>query len=146
MTEEYIVRAILYYTKEHTWARIMSDGNVMSGITDYAQRRLGNITYVELPEVGCDVKQMQPLGSIESAKSVSDIYSTISGKVKEVNNKVVKDPSLINRDPYDLGWLVLVKPLRLEEEIKNLMEAETYSELIKSKRVDIEDKDHLPVN
>lgn len=135
MAEECVVRAFRYYTDEHTWARIMDDGNVMIGITDCAQKRLREIVFMQLPEVGSEVKQTQLFGSIESIKAVSDLYSPISGEVKEVNERVINDPHLINGDPYDAGWLVVIKPLELEKELKNLLDAEAYTELIKSKKV-----------
>jgi len=135
MAEEYEVRGIPSYTKEDTWARVMADGTVRVGITDFAQKMLKEITFIELPEVGSEVKQMQPFGSVESAKSVSDIYSPISGKVKEVNDSVIDDPSIINHDPYDAGWLVVIEPAKLEEELKNLLNADAYKALIKEKHL-----------
>ncbi|TZE82520.1 glycine cleavage system protein GcvH [Calorimonas adulescens] len=133
MAEEYEVRITLYYTKEDTWARVMTDGTVRVGITDFAQKMLKEIVFVELPEVGSEVKQMQPFASAESIKSVSDIYSPISGKVKEVNANVIDEPSIINRDPYDAGWLVVIEPTKLEEELNNLLNADAYKALIKEK-------------
>jgi len=135
MAQEYVVRAFRYYTEEHTWARIMDDGNVVVGITDCAQKQLREIVFIQLPEVGSKVKQMQLFGSIESIKAVSELHSPISGEVKEVNERVINDPSLINRDPYDAGWLVVIKPLELEEELKSLMDAEAYTQLIKNKKI-----------
>lgn len=135
MAQEYVVRAFRYYTEEHTWARIVDDGNVVVGITDCAQKQLREIVFIQLPEVGSKVKQMQLFGSIESIKAVSELHSPISGEVKEVNERVINDPSLINRDPYDAGWLVVIKPLELEEELKSLMDAEAYTELIKKKKI-----------
>jgi glycine cleavage system H protein len=134
MAEEYVVRAFRYYTENHTWARIMDDGNVVVGITDYAQKQIREIVFIQLPEVGSEVKQMQLFGSIESIKAVSELHSPISGEVKEINERVINDPSLINRDPYDAGWLVVVTPLRLKEELKSLKDAEAYAELIKNQR------------
>jgi len=133
MDGEYEVRAIPYYTREHTWARIMADGTVRVGITDYAQKMLREVVFVELPEVGSEVKQMEPFGSIESVKAVSDLYCPLSGKVKEVNEKVVNDPSIVNKDPYGEGWLVIIEPQKLEEELKNLLNADAYKKLIKEK-------------
>lgn len=135
MAEEYVVRAFRYYTEEHTWARIIDDGNVVVGITDFAQKQLRGIVFIQLPEVGSEVKQRQLFGSIESIKAVSEVHSPVSGEVKEVNERVINDPSLINRDPYDAGWLVVIKPLELEEELKSLMDAEEYTELIKNKKI-----------
>ncbi len=131
MSEEYEVRAIPYYTKEHTWARVMADGTVKIGVTDYAQKKLKEIVFVELPEVGSEVKRMEPFGTMESVKAVSELYSPVSGKVKEVNERVIENPNIINRDPYDTGWLITVEPTNLEEELKNLLDAETYKKLLK---------------
>lgn len=133
MADEYEVRAIPYYTKEDTWARVMADGTVRVGVTDYAQKMLKEVVFVELPEVGSEVKQMEPFGSIESVKAVADLYSSISGKVKEVNEKVINNPSIVNQDPYGEGWLVVIEPMNLEEELKNLLNADAYKKLIKEK-------------
>lgn len=94
---------------------------------------LNDIVVVELPEVGSEVRQMEPFASAESIKSVADIYSPLSGKVKEVNDRVVNEPSIINQDPYDAGWLVAIEPVDLEEELKNLLNADAYKTLIKEK-------------
>lgn len=111
----------------------MVDGTVRVGVTDYAQKMLREVVFVELPGVGSEVKQMEPFGSIESVKSVSDLYSPLSGKVKEVNEKVINDPSIVNKDPYGEGWLVIIEPRKLEEELKNLLNADAYKKLIKEK-------------
>ncbi|MEN6476739.1 MAG: glycine cleavage system protein GcvH [Rectinema sp.] len=133
MAEEYEVRAIPSYTKEDTWVRVMADGTARIGITDFAQKMLNDIVCVELPEAGSEVRQMEPFASAESIKSVSDIYSPISGKVREVNDRVVNEPSIINQDPYDAGWLVAIEPAKLEEELGNLLNADAYKALIREK-------------
>ncbi len=133
MSEEYEVRGIPAYTKEDTWARVMADGSVRVGITDYAQKMLKEIIFVDLPEAGGEVVQMQPFASAESSKAVSDVYSPVSGTIKAVNDEVIGDPSIINRDPYDAGWFVAIVPSNLEEEMKNLLDANAYKELIKEK-------------
>jgi len=130
MSDEYEVRAVPYYTKEHTWARVMADGTVKVGITDYAQKQLKEIVFIELPKVGNKVKQMKPFGSVESVKAVSDLCSPITGEVRKINKKLIDNPSLINRDPYEAGWMILIEPLKLEEELKNLLTAEDYRKLI----------------
>jgi glycine cleavage system H protein len=99
----------LQYTSEHEWAR-SEDGRVVVGITDYAQDQLGDVVYVGLPEPGTDVQAGQPLGEVESTKSVSDIYSPVTGKVLEKNAEVEENPELINDDPYGKGWLVAIEP------------------------------------
>lgn len=96
------------YTDEHEWAR-EEDGRILVGITDYAQDQLGDVVFVGLPEPGAEVQAGQPLGEVESTKSVSDIYSPVSGVVLEKNLEVEKNPELINEDPYGRGWLVAIQ-------------------------------------
>lgn len=95
------------YTKEHEWAR-EDEGRIVVGITEYAQDQLGDIVFVGLPEPGTEVTANQPLGEVESTKSVSDVYSPVSGKVLERNPEVEQRPELINEDPYGAGWLVSI--------------------------------------
>jgi glycine cleavage system H protein len=100
--------ADLKYSKEHEWVR--TDGNVATiGITDYAQGELGDIVFVELPSVGDGVSHMEPFGTIEAVKAVSDLFSPVSGKVVEVNAVLDDDPMVINRDPYGEGWMIKVE-------------------------------------
>src|ERR671914_1129814 len=99
----------LRYTKEHEWARV-EDGRVVVGITDYAQDQLGDVVFVGLPEPGTEVTAGQPLGEVESTKSVSDIYSPVTGKIIDKNGEVEHKPELVNSDPYGAGWLVVVQP------------------------------------
>ena len=133
MAEEYEVRGIPSYTDKDTWARVMADGTVRIGITDYAQKMLKEIMFVDLPDVGSEVVQMQPFASAESSKALSDVYSPVSGTVKAVNDDVMGDPGIINRDPYDAGWLVAIVPSNLEEDLKSLLSADAYKDLIKEK-------------
>ncbi|MGH2748140.1 MAG: glycine cleavage system protein GcvH [Actinomycetota bacterium] len=105
----------LRYTKEHEWART-DGGRVVVGITDYAQDQLGDVVFVELPEPGSQVQAGQPLGEVESTKSVSDIYSPTTGTIVEKNAEVEQDPELINSDPYGRGWLVVIEPAGGEQE------------------------------
>ena len=114
------------YTKEHEWARD-EDGRVTVGITDYAQDQLGDVVFVGLPESGTEVHAGQPLGEVESTKSVSDVYSPVSGKVVEKNPAVEATPELINSDPYGEGWLVIIEPSGTPGE---LMSAAEYRTLI----------------
>jgi glycine cleavage system H protein len=117
----------LRYTSEHEWAR-NEGGRVVVGITDYAQDQLGDVVFVELPEAGTEVEAGQPLGEVESTKSVSDIYSPVSGKVLEKNSEVEQNPALINEDPYGKGWLVTIESaggpgdLLSSDEYKKLIE------------------------
>lgn len=96
------------YTKEHEWAKD-DGGRVLVGITDYAQDQLGDVVFVGLPAPGSDVEAGKPFGEVESTKSVSDVYSPVSGKVAEKNGKVEDNPELVNSDPYGDGWLVAVE-------------------------------------
>jgi glycine cleavage system H protein len=98
----------LRYTDEHEWARA-EDGRVVIGITDYAQDQLGDVVFVTLPDPGSEVTAGQPLGEVESTKSVSDIYSPVTGVVREKNVGLDSNPELINEDPYGRGWLVVVE-------------------------------------
>jgi glycine cleavage system H protein len=127
----YEIRKDRFYTKEHEWALIEENKNVRIGITDYAQKSLHDIVYVEAPTIGLKVSQMSPIGSLESIKSVSEIYSPISGEVIEVNNKLSDSPEIINISPYDDGWIAIIKPTALNDEIKNLMKPEEYANHIK---------------
>lgn len=118
----------LLYTKEHEWAKIEDDIAVV-GITDYAQEQLGDIVYVELPEVGREVKQMESFGVVESVKAVSELFSPLSGTVEEVNEELNEHPELINQDPYGKGWIIKVK-IRDREETKKLLSHEEYRKFV----------------
>jgi len=118
--DNYEVPEGLYYSKDYEWAKIEGD-KVRVGITDYAQKQLREVVYVELPGVGDTVTQNQPYGSIESVKAVSDLVAPISGTIEEVNQEVMDKPEIVNEDPYGKGWLLVVKPSNLQEELKNLM-------------------------
>ncbi len=118
----------LLYTKEHEWARV--EGDVVTvGITDYAQSQLSDIVYVELPEVGTQVQAMEPFGTVEAVKAVSDLYSPVSGEVVAINERLADEPDLVNKDPYGEGWMIRVK-LSNPEELKNLLSPEEYEKLI----------------
>jgi len=120
-----------YYTKEHEWAQV--DENIVTvGITEFAQNQLGEIVYVELPEVGQKVTQNQPFGVVESVKAVSDLYSPVSGTVIEVNNTLVDDPAPLNDDPMNDGWLIRIE-MDTEKELAQLMRAGDYKKLIAEK-------------
>jgi glycine cleavage system H protein len=117
-----------FYTKEHEWANL--NGNIARvGITDYAQHKLGDITYVELPAIGKKVKQGEVLNGVESVKAASDVYSPLSGEVVKVNTALENDPGLINRSPYEDGWIAEIK-ISDENEIKNLMTANDYMKFL----------------
>jgi len=118
----------LYYTKEHEWARVEGDVATI-GITDYAQGELGDIVFVQMPQVGNETKQFNPCANIEAVKAVSDLFAPLSGKVLEVNSELAADPQLINKDPYGKGWILKVK-LSNKEELKNLMSPSDYKKLV----------------
>jgi len=122
------VPADLKYTKEHEWLRI--EGNVATvGITDWAQGELGDIVFVELPEVGAGVEQMESFGTIEAVKAVSDIYSPVNGKVTEVNAALDDDPMVINRDPYGDGWMIKIEVADAAQ-LEQLLDSDGYKKLI----------------
>jgi glycine cleavage system H protein len=98
----------LKYTKEHEWLQA-EDGVATVGITDYAQSELGDIVFVELPQVGDTVSQGEPFGTIEAVKTVADLFSPVSGEVSEVNPKIEEDPAVMNKDPYGEGWMMKIK-------------------------------------
>jgi len=131
MAEEYIVPENLYYTKEHEWLKIEGNTAIM-GITDYAQKSLHEIVFVDLPNVGRKVKQMESIGTVESVKAVSEIYTPISGQIIEVNTELSESPELINQDPYGKGWIAKIQPEKLNEEIKNLLTPQKYREYLKT--------------
>ncbi len=115
----------LKYSSEHEWAR-SDDSNVVEiGITHYAQDTLGDVVFVELPEVGSQVGQFDKFGEIESVKAVSDLFSPVSGTVTEVNDALEQAPELVNSDPYGDGWIMKVE-LADSSELESLMDAETY--------------------
>ena len=120
----------LYYTSEHEGVAI-HDNTATIGITDYAQSELGDIVFVELPEVGTKTVQMQTFGTIEAVKAVSDLFAPVSGEVTEINTNLEEQPELINTDAYGSGWLLKVE-LADDSEIKNLISAETYRQQIES--------------
>jgi glycine cleavage system H protein len=118
----------LKYTNEHEWARPEGDRATV-GITHYAQDALGDIVYVDLPPVGTAVTANQTFGEVESTKSVSDIYSPVTGTIVERNDELDKSPELINTDPYGQGWLVVIE-LADADELDELMDAGAYSDLV----------------
>ncbi|MFC0299030.1 glycine cleavage system protein GcvH [Geobacillus jurassicus] len=118
----------LRYSKEHEWVRVEGD-NVRIGITDFAQSELGDIVFVELPEVGTELTANEPFGSVESVKTVSELYAPISGTVVEVNESLNDNPEYVNESPYDKAWMIVVKPNDLSE-IDNLLTAEQYEAMI----------------
>jgi glycine cleavage system H protein len=119
----------LYYTKEHEWVKIESD-KCRVGITDYAQRSLHEVVYVDLPNIGKALTQNAIFGTVESVKAVSELYSPVSGEVMERNDKLVDSPELVNQQPYGAGWIVVVKPSRMSDDLKALLDAKAYGSLL----------------
>ena len=119
----------LRYTKEHEWAKVESD-KVRMGITDYAQDQLGDIVFVEAPEPGSTYSQGQECGTLESVKAVGELYIPISGEIVEVNTDLENSPDLVNRYPYEAGWLALVQPGN-PSEMDGLMDSEAYIKMLK---------------
>lgn len=111
----------LYYSTDYMWMRV-EDGNARIGITDYAQRQMREIVFVELPAVGDELQVNDPFGTVESVKSVSDLVAPVSGTVKDVNDEVTSKPELLNEDPYGEGWLLVISPTNLKRELKDLMD------------------------
>lgn len=119
----------LKYSKEHEWVKVLEEGKVLVGITDFAQDELGDIVFVNLPAVGQEIKVGETLASLESVKSASDVYSPVSGKVTEVNEKLKNSPELINEDPYGEGWIAVIE-LDDVSVLDALMGAEEYKQFI----------------
>ncbi|MCR2823104.1 glycine cleavage system protein GcvH [Lederbergia panacisoli] len=114
----------LRYSEEHEWVK-EEDGKIRIGITDFAQSELGDIVFVELPEVGDDVTADEPFGSVESVKTVSELYAPLSGKVVAVNEDLDDSPEFVNESPYEKAWMIVIEPSDLSE-MDNLMSADDY--------------------
>ena len=128
----------LKYSKEHEW--VLVEGKIaIVGITEYAQEELGDIVYVELPEVGEKVVKDDPFGVVESVKAVSDIYAPINGTVVEVNDALPDSPETINEDPYGDGWMIKVE-MTDSDDLKDLMNADDYAEYVEQQKEE-EDED-----
>ncbi|MEH6947553.1 glycine cleavage system protein GcvH [Bacillus sp. JJ634] len=117
----------LRYSEEHEWVKV-EGGNVRIGITHFAQSELGDIVFVELPEVGTELKADEPFGSVESVKTVSELYAPVSGKVVEVNEELSDSPEYVNESPYEKAWMIVIEPSD-SSEIEQLMTAEQYEEM-----------------
>lgn len=116
----------LRYTRTHEWVRVEGDTATV-GITDFAQNELGDIVYLELPEVGRTLQQNDVFGTVESVKAVSDLYAPVSGEVVEVNEELIESPEEINQDPYVRGWMIII---RMEDpsEVEELLTAQEYEQ------------------
>lgn len=118
----------LLYSPTHEWVRV--EGNMATiGITDFAQREMGELTYIELPDVGEHVEAGQPFGVMESVKASEEIYSPVSGKVVKVNEQLLDHPELVNQDPYGKGWLITVE-MPSADEVKGLLSAQSYVRML----------------
>ena len=118
----------LFYTKEHEWANF-KDNEVIIGITDYAQSQLGDIIFIEFPEIGDQVNAGDSFGEVEAVKTVSELYAPVTGTILEVNENLEDSADLVNSDPYGDGWLIKIKPTNLNEK-DDLMKSAAYIELI----------------
>ncbi len=120
----------LRYTKDHEWARLDKAKKIVTvGVTDYAQEKMGDVVYVELPDEGDDVTQAEPFGSVESVKAVSDLFAPISGVVEEVNDTLMDTPEAVNDDPYNEAWMIKVK-VHDPADLEDLMTAEEYKQYL----------------
>ncbi|MBD1380789.1 glycine cleavage system protein GcvH [Metabacillus arenae] len=119
----------LRYSEEHEWVKEES-GKVRIGITDFAQSELGDIVFVELPEVGDEINADEPFGSVESVKTVSELYAPISGTVVEINEDLDDSPEFVNESPYEKAWMIVIEPSDAGQ-IENLMTSEQYEEMVK---------------
>lgn len=127
---DYEILKNLLYTKKHEWVKI-ENNKARIGITDYAQKNLHDIVYIELPEVNSNVYQGKKMALMESIKTISEIYSPLTGKILEINEKLKNKPELINKSPYEEGWIAIIKPTNFEKEKNNLLNSEQYIEYIK---------------
>ncbi|MDR6878531.1 glycine cleavage system protein GcvH [Bacillus sp. 3255] len=123
------VQANLLYTKEHEWVEKLSDTVVRVGITDFAQDQLGDIVFVELPKAGASITANESIGSVESVKTVSDIFSPVSGKVTNVNGTLESSPELVNSEPFGEGWMVEVE-VSGADALEGLLTADEYAAYI----------------
>ncbi|SDJ62195.1 glycine cleavage system protein GcvH [Salimicrobium halophilum] len=116
------------YSKEHEWVKEEGD-KLRIGITEFAQSELGDVVFAELPEVGDEVEAEEPFGSVESVKTVSELYAPVSGKVVEVNNELEDSPELVNESPYDKAWMIVIEPAD-KSGLDDLMDADGYNAMI----------------
>ena len=121
--------AELRYTKDHEWIRLEGDDKAVVGITDFAQRELGDIVYVEVESIGKELEAGSVFGTVEAVKTVSDLYLPISGTVEELNPALANAPELVNNDPYGEGWMVRMR-ISKNADLKTLMDAKAYEQLV----------------
>lgn len=128
--EGYEILEDLYYSKDHEWIKVEQD-QCRIGITDYAQKTLHEVVFAELPEVGRQIKKTENLANLESVKAVAEVYAPLSGKIMKINNELNENPELVNKSPYDKGWIAIIQPSNQDEEIKLFMDTKKYSDFIK---------------
>lgn len=128
---DYEVPDKLYYSKEHEWVSLEGKEAVV-GITDYAQKQLHEIVYAEVQKEGSEVKQFQTMGTVESVKSVSDVFSPVTGKITKVNKELSDSPELLNEDPYGKGWLARISLTDFKKDMEKLFTAAQYADYIKT--------------
>ncbi|MEB3772589.1 MAG: glycine cleavage system protein GcvH [Desulfurococcales archaeon] len=128
----YIILRDRFYTKTHEWIKVEGDTGTV-GITDYAQKELQDITYVELPETGITVSAGEEVATVESVKHTSPIYSPVTGEIVEVNEVLEDEPDTVNKDPYGDGWIFKIK-LSKPDEVNSLLSPEAYAELVRSEK------------
>ena len=119
------------YTADHEWVRLEDDGTLTIGITDHAQEALGDIVFIELPQTAREVAEGESCATVESTKAASDVYAPVAGKISEVNEAIVEDPGLINRDPQGEGWFWRMEPGD-EDNFEELMDEEAYQALLET--------------
>lgn len=120
-----------YYIKEHEWTLIENAGTAKIGITDYGQKALREVTYFYAGNDGAHVKRMETICEIETVKCVAEIYSPLSGEVLSFNKALFSEPSIINREPYSRGWIAIIRPTNLDNELEKLLKPELYAKYIK---------------
>ncbi len=125
--------ADLKYTKTHEWARLLPDGSISVGISDHAQELLGDMVFVELPQVGAELAAGKECAVVESVKAASDVYAPVSGKVLEVNAAVADAPEKVNKDPYGDGWMFRLQP-KSAAEINALLDAKGYAAMVAAEK------------
>jgi len=131
--EEYNIKKGYYYSKGDTWVHKEVDGAIRFGISDYAQKKLKSIIYLNLPEVGDSFQQDDSLGEVESKKSLSELICPVSGTVKTIHQEAVDEPGVLNRDPFGEGWILTLNCDCYQEDIKKLMDAAAYYDYIASR-------------
>ncbi|GBC68847.1 Glycine cleavage system H protein [archaeon HR01] len=137
MSERYEIPEDLLYTKDHEWVRVEKKYAVV-GITDYAQKKLREIVYIEMPNVNTRVRQREVLGTVESVKATSDIYSPVSGRIVDVNSKLLDHPELLNDSPYKDAWIARIE-LADPSELDKLMDADEYARYIEGLEEEMEE-------